>query len=243
MPAKWNWTIPLLTMALIGCSTSPRPQAVDPPPMVELRPPPDTPENRVMQAQAMLYQGNLGAAQEHLDAAIRKDPKCARAYELRGPLNESQGFPVAAGEDYDRAIELAPQNAINWLRRGTFLAQKDWPKALEDLNRAVDLAPEDARVWRGRAKKFEERGQLGLALRDYSEAIRLQPTGSDLIARAALLEKQGAILDARADYEAALKSSDPAAAEVARQHLAPAESPTPGPEQTATPTPTPTASP
>jgi len=61
---------------------------------------------------------------------------------------------LAAVTDFDNAIELAPDNAANYVWRGrAYMAAEEYPTALADFTAAIERQPDSAYnyAWRGRA--------------------------------------------------------------------------------------------
>jgi Tfp pilus assembly protein PilF len=114
-------------------------------------------------ANALLRNGDLAGAIEHLEAAIRIHPGQAVAHNNLGVLLERAGRSEKAIEHYRRALELAPFLAEvhnNW---GHALArQGQLDEAVDHFQKALELSPDygDARrnldtVLRRKAKKSE----------------------------------------------------------------------------------------
>ena len=67
-----------------------------------------------------------------------------------------------------------------------------------------DKNPVTVKDFTDRAKLYEERSELSLAIRDYTSAIQMSSGWELLIKRAGLYEKAGQIEDAKEDYETAV---------------------------------------
>lgn len=84
--------------------------------------------------------GQYHDAVREYDAAIKINPKFARAYYGRGLSYQLMGIPDKAMESYNQGLEVDPDNAKLYNNRGTlFYQQKQYDKALEDLKKAQDL--------------------------------------------------------------------------------------------------------
>jgi lipoprotein NlpI len=70
-------------------------------------------------ATAAFEKGDLKKAREQTDEAIKKNPKSANAYVLRGIIKEKQEDFAGAVADQSRALELAPNMTIAYQHRGT----------------------------------------------------------------------------------------------------------------------------
>lgn len=89
-------------------------------------------------------QRNLGNYEEALifiEKALELDEENAEAYTLRGDIYTYNTIDYAqAIENYNKAIDLTPNNAILYDKRSLIrLYEKKFDDALKDLNRAVDL--------------------------------------------------------------------------------------------------------
>ncbi len=123
--------------------------------------------------------------------------------------------------DYDRLIQLEPENSDNYVSRAQDWRRNDPQGAIEDLNTAIRLKPDNALAYMVRAKTllgfrwvgdiygYSERERVadkavptpedgGQALADCNEAIRYYPKNSDIwVMRARANELLG-------DYDAAI---------------------------------------
>ena len=80
----------------------------------------------------------------------------------------------AAIEDYSRAIDLDPENALFYSGRAVaYNLKKDFEAAIEDFNKAIDLDPEDALFYSGR-------GVAWLHLKEWQKAKTDLTTAKDM---------------------------------------------------------------
>ena len=87
-------------------------------------------------------------------------------------LNENRN----AIQNYDRAIELKPQQAVSYHNRGTAHYNMDeFDAAFQDCNRAIELDPQFASAYHGRGLALDHLGDLSGAMRDFDRAIELDP--------------------------------------------------------------------
>jgi len=87
-----------------------------------------------------------------------------------------QGDLDGATDDFDRALELDPQNADAYYYRGVVAGRlESWDKAVADLTKAIGLNSQyaDAYFWRGAAR--QQQGDLNGALADFNQIITLKP--------------------------------------------------------------------
>jgi tetratricopeptide (TPR) repeat protein len=143
--------------------------------------------------------------------AIHLDPKFALARALRGQLLEASGGPLRqAIGDYERAIELAPDNAQYHFALGRCSLAAGAPdKAIVALNRALyreDKARPQALCLFYRGNAYNAKRQPSRALKDYDEALRLWPAlvGAH-VGRGCAYQLMHDLPRARAAYDEALR--------------------------------------
>lgn len=82
----------------------------------------------------------------------------------------------AAVEDFNKAVQLAPEMAQAYNNRGNVLLTMGFAQeAAKDFDRALILAPGYASAYANRASAYVRLGDVDGAMRDYSQAIRLSP--------------------------------------------------------------------
>jgi len=148
---------------------------------------------------------NLGRtllAAGRTDEAIQTLEDGLRAYES-DDLHTQLGLALAsknrvneAKAQFDRALEINPNNAIAHLARGVALAYKsDWDGAIAEYKATLRLNPqyESAYLYLGAALK--QKGDWDAAIAEYREALRLNPNNDD--AHATL----GATLGGKRDWD------------------------------------------
>jgi len=137
-----------------------------------------------------------------LDRLVREHPKSSEASDallLRGQILESQSQPMEAeatyarlavdyGDDDDAGRALWRLGWMAWFRR-------DYEGAIGKWNRLMSLPGgqtfrENAIYWIGRA--HEERGELSLATRQWTESVGREPRGYFGILATARLQRHGA---------------------------------------------------
>jgi len=118
----------------------------------------------------------LGACSE----AIRLDSRLATAYACRGGVLENTGDFLKAVKDFDRALNLQPDNGDFFYSRAQVQDRLgNTELALEDLAKAVELIKSEfgrsvAFALRGRI--YQKSAKLDESIKDYTEAIRLAPS-------------------------------------------------------------------
>ena len=105
------------------------------------------------------------------------------ALEKRGEDRRLAGYMDDALTDFNRAIELDPEDARAIARRGlTYRAMERYDDALTDFNRAIELDPEDARAIARRGLTYRAMERYDDALTDFTRAIELDPEDTQVIA-------------------------------------------------------------
>jgi tetratricopeptide (TPR) repeat protein len=95
-------------------------------------------------AQSKLDRDDPEGALRLLDPLLKREPKLAMAYLLRGTARLMLGEP-GGKEDLDRAISLDPTLRQAWLDRAAVaVAEKRYEAALADFHKARSLDPADA---------------------------------------------------------------------------------------------------
>ncbi|MEH2042957.1 tetratricopeptide repeat protein [Nostoc sp.] len=106
-----------------------------------------------------------------------------------------------AVEDFNHIIELEPQNALAYNRRGdAYYRLGDYEQAQADSSQAILLNPQDANAYFDRGFAFSELGKYKEAIADYTQAIKLNskdayPYYGRGLARAQSKDNKGAIAD------------------------------------------------
>lgn len=136
----------------------------------------------------------------------RKD--LATAYKNRANALDDKGQYEQALEDYDRAVEINPQDAEAFNGRGTtFIAQDRYRLALDDFDRAIRINPASPVALANRCFARAVLGELEPALSDCNEALRIrQKYPGAHASRAITYLKLKRYDDAIADYTALLMS-------------------------------------
>jgi tetratricopeptide (TPR) repeat protein len=135
-------------------------------------------------------------------------------------LSKAVTLPGLAGEyraataDYDRAIELNPDDADNYINRGRVNSDLgDYQAAIADYDRAIELNPNFV-AYCNRGAVKSDLGDYQGAIADYDEAIELEPSGCGFVyskrgnAKSSLGDYQGAIADCDRAIELAPDDAD-----------------------------------
>jgi lipoprotein NlpI len=95
----------------------------------------------------------------------------------RGQVLSDLNRPGEARKDFDEAIILGCANEQSYYGRGlAFLNEQSFSNAVSDLSIAITKRPDMAEAYFVRGIAFGRLGQLGLADKDIREAIRLNPS-------------------------------------------------------------------
>src|SRR3974390_298387 len=136
---------------------------------------------RTRDAGAALVRGNIPQAialfSEALDDKTLTNDRRATTLNDRGVAYARNQQPKEALEDFNRAIQLFPENAAVYNNRGNLLlALGAAREAIKDFDRALVLAPGYAAAYSNRAGAYLRLGQIDRAIAGYSKAVALTPT-------------------------------------------------------------------
>ncbi|MEU0424889.1 tetratricopeptide repeat protein [Streptomyces canus] len=140
-----------------------------------------------------------------LDPAGRAEAHALRGRDLRNRQEYGQAL-----EEYDRALELDPEQPLAHYGRGvTHQLLEDYPAALAALDRAAELAPDSGWILAERAETYRLASRLDEADADFSRAVALDPMDDiALTGRAVCRHSMGRLDESLADFNRAL-SIDP----------------------------------
>lgn len=138
---------------------------------------------RAREAGAALTRGNTDQAIALLTEALEDKslPNDRRASLLndRAVAYSRRLQHKEAIEDFNRAIQLFPENAAAYNNRGNvLLGLGAIREAMKDFDRALLLAPGYAAAYSNRAGAYMKIGQVDRAIADYSKAIELTPASA-----------------------------------------------------------------
>ena len=141
----------------------------------------DMPENiRALELLAESYVAleNFSKALETLDILVGLDTKKSIYLRQRAWCYKKLDNLEKALEDYNKAVEVEPENSYNYEMRGDFYENylKDYDKALADYNKGIELNPTDAELHFSKAYLYDySLDNPDLALQSYLEVVRLNP--------------------------------------------------------------------
>lgn len=107
---------------------------------------------------------------------LDKKELTSEIYFCRGTLHFMAGRNAEAIFNYNRAIELNPQNLRAYNNRGgAHFVLREYSKAVSDFDMAINLSPTYIDAYYNRANAYLALGQYGKSITDYTKAIELNP--------------------------------------------------------------------
>jgi tetratricopeptide (TPR) repeat protein/S1-C subfamily serine protease len=133
--------------------------------------------------------------------------KYAIGYILRGLIYLKLKEYDKVVANFNRAIELKPNNPNYYLARGDFYEiRKENQKAFADYNQAIKLQPTNPELYINRAVAYQVFGDNKKAMADFNQAIKLdQKKAKSYIARAQAYQELGDNKRAMADFTQAIQ--------------------------------------
>jgi tetratricopeptide (TPR) repeat protein len=135
-------------------------------------------------------------------------------YAWRGIMQSHMKNNLAALEDINKAISLAPSNSFHYQFKGIiFFGMDNVSGARENFAKAIELLPDWAGhyVWHSAASEAQD---LASAMNDLDKAVELRPDEVSLFWRGLGYLGLGEIKKAQYDLEAAYKQSSPVSARI-----------------------------
>src|ERR1700726_3822329 len=97
-------------------------------------------------------------------------------YAARAVQFVKDGKQAEALADFDKAVELAPDQPIHYRNRAAFFAlTKQWDKAITDYGIVLKLEKNDPTTPLNRAYAYLQLGKLDQALADFDTVLEAQP--------------------------------------------------------------------
>jgi tetratricopeptide (TPR) repeat protein len=166
-----------------------------------------TPAETLQHAISAYQAGQLDAAAQACELALRADPKQVDAVNLLGAIALRRGDAALALEHFTRAAQLLPRHAEAHSNRGVALqALSRWDEALACFRRALDIDPllVDALYNRGVVQSALKRWNE--AAESYDRVIRLRPDhAAAWNNRGNVMQELGRWPEALQSYERALQ--------------------------------------
>jgi Tfp pilus assembly protein PilF len=152
------------------------------------------------QALSLAEKGDKKQAMELADALLAQHPEFEPALKLKGMLLEDAGRQYEAGEAYQKALKLAPNDADLLFKIGIYqLVAGDKEKAVELLEHHLKLAPKDADALYYLSQAYHLTGNDDRALKAIEQCAKIEPDN------ASVLQKYGELLCSSGDCEAGVQ--------------------------------------
>ena len=111
---------------------------------------------------------------------VGKSPHKARPYSHLGTAYNDQGNMTLAISEYNKSLELDPNDVQTINDRGNVYAkQGNYAKAIVDFTKAIEMSPNFAEPYYDRGLVLSIQGNFTQAIADYSKAIELNPHFAD----------------------------------------------------------------
>jgi tetratricopeptide (TPR) repeat protein len=131
-------------------------------------------------------------------------------------INETQNqtarelFLQEALKAYDEAIEIDPQSASSWFKKGElhidFLG--NFEEALHAFNKSTEINPQFADAWYQKGKALTAFGYFEEAVKSYNESLKINPNSSEAwYWKAGVLAELGRAEEAVPAYDEAIETN------------------------------------
>lgn len=112
---------------------------------------------------------------KYAEKSIQANSGYFMGYLARGNGYNYKGEYDKAISDYNKAIELKPDNPITFNNRGNSWYNKgNYDKAISDFDKAIELKPDYAFALNNRGVSWNNKGEHDKAISDYDKAIELK---------------------------------------------------------------------
>ena len=119
---------------------------------------------------------SIGACTGIIQSGREKGAKLAPAFTNRGAAYLQKDQNDLAIQDFDRAIQLSPDDATAFSDRGAaYLDKGEYDRTIQDCNQAIQLDPGVYQAFDNRGSAYLHKGQFDRAIQDFSQAIGLNP--------------------------------------------------------------------
>ena len=123
------------------------------------------------------------SAETDMERAVNLAPHSCEpeVYRVLGECYVVDGELDKADASFTKAIELAPEQGINYLRRAqTNVANKNYSAALPDADHLVTMCKSVLWTLEFRAKLFRLAGHYAKAIEDCNAALKVQPNSAEI---------------------------------------------------------------
>jgi tetratricopeptide (TPR) repeat protein len=119
--------------------------------------------------------GNYNIAIDALSNSIKLHPKPNPfAYQLRGVYYSKLGNSTEAINDFNKSIELNPQNVATYNSLGLeYLKLDEFNESIQKFNKAIMLKPKDEMSFINRGIAYEKLSNYNQAIKDFDKAIKI----------------------------------------------------------------------
>ncbi|XP_007891557.2 uncharacterized protein LOC103178545 [Callorhinchus milii] len=138
---------------------------------------------------------------------IIEKPNAGTAFDYcrRGALYRKLGELKLAMDDLNKAIEMEPKLLdAYWHRHLIFVLQLKVPNALEDLNYVLKNNKIHADAYRSKAEIYRSRGEITMAIINYTQALKCKPDDETYFRRGEMHEHRNEVRLAMEDYSLAI---------------------------------------
>jgi len=132
--------------------------------VIQLRP--DSAEAFVDRAAARLGQQDYQGVIADCGEALARDSRLALPYNMRGIALRETGSPQKALQDFNRAVDLAPDESNYFQRAATYQLIGEHKMAISDLDQVIALVPGSPTGYLARAKSRAAMGDVAGARSD-----------------------------------------------------------------------------
>jgi tetratricopeptide (TPR) repeat protein len=111
---------------------------------------------------------------------VQKSPHKIRPLLNRGCFCAVQGNLRQAMFDFNKAIEINPDDTNAYTDRGVIYAEQgNLTQAISDFNKAIEINPKNEKAYCNRGIAYYQQGNSPQALLDYNKAIEINPNYSE----------------------------------------------------------------
>jgi tetratricopeptide (TPR) repeat protein len=140
------------------------------------------------------------------DKAIDLKSNFADAYLMRARTFAAAGQTTNAISDYSKVIELRPRDPKPFIERGrVYVDGKDYQSAIRDAASAIDMDSSLQEAYSLRGTAVRAMGNLEAALKDFDQAVKLQPSHVNYFERGTTYQMMNRHQEAIADFTMVIK--------------------------------------
>ncbi|MBN1950694.1 MAG: tetratricopeptide repeat protein [Bacteroidales bacterium] len=142
---------------------------------------PDRAQTLFLEGKLLFLKEKFSEAVEKLSLAIEKDQSLSKAWLYRGRANSRLELPEEAVKDFLKAAE-SDSSILKTALEGAaeaYEVMKNFPEAIAIYSSFIERDSADTKAYLQRAKAKNNNGEPRLAIEDYSEVIRLEPTSGE----------------------------------------------------------------